>query len=487
MAISGPVRLTGFSGTLDTDSLIAKMMQAERLPLNKIQKQKQFTIWQREDYQAMNTSLLNFRNTANKLRYESNFEKTAATSSNTAVLDITSSGTTAGSSSVKVEQLATSATLISGSVATDTEKVNKSGTVKINGIEISFAEESTVNSILKDINARASQTGVKASYDKSSGTIYLNSTASGLQSKIEITSDSTTHPNSLSDFMGILKLPSATASGQDAKYTVNGSAVITSASNNVSVNGVQVTLKSTGSASIGTVTDRSGIIDDIKKFVDQYNSLIDTFSTATTTRRSRGYEPLTSEEKEAMTESQITQWEKKARQGTLYNDNILTGTLNTLRTALNTPLDVPQGQIQMLANIGITVKSDYKENGKLEIDETKLREAINTNFEEVKQLFVMTSSEDPAPGKSNLGIADRVYDIVNKQMDALKKKIGSGSIESIDDSVIGKQLKTLNDQEASWKSKLIDIENRYYKKFAAMEQALQKMNSQSSWLASQLG
>lgn len=485
MAINGPIRLTGFSGMLDTDSLITRLMQAERLPLNKIQKQKQFTIWQREDYQAMNTALLNFRNTVNNLRFESSFEKTTATSSNTSVLDITSSGTTAGSSSVKVEQLASSATLISGPIASDSEKVNTSGTVKINDVAISFDENSTVNSILRDINAKASQTGVKASFDKSSGTIYLNSTASGSNSKIEITSD---NPDSLNDFKDILKLSSVSAEGKNAVFYVNGSdTAITSTSNNVSINGVQVLLKSTGEASIGTVTDRSGIIDDIKKFVEQYNSLIDTFSTAATTKRSRDYEPLTQEEKEAMSESQITQWEKRARQGTLYNDSVLTGTLNSLRTALNTPLDVPAGHIQMLSNIGITVKSDYRENGKLEIDETKLREAINTNFDEVKNLFVATSAEDPAPGKSNIGIADRLYDIANKQMEAIKKKIGSGSVESLDESVIGKQLRMLNNQEATWKSKLIDIENRYYKKFAAMEQALEKLNSQSSWLASQLG
>lgn len=486
MAINGPIRLTGFSGTLDTDSLITKLMQAERLPLNKVQKQKQFAVWQREDYQAMNTALLSFRNAANSLRYESDFEKTIATSSNPSVLDVTSSGTTAGSATIEVTSLASSATLISGKITSDSAPVNQKGMVKINGVEISFDHQSTVSSIIKDINSKSAKTGVKANFDKTSGTVYLTTTASGKDSKIEITNGVGEPASSLDAFMDILKLSSLTANGSNAVYKVNN-VDLTSSSNNISVNGVQVTLKSAGTASIGTSTDRSGIVDNIKKFVEQYNSLVDLFSAASTTRRNRDYEPLTTEEKEAMTESQITQWEKRARQGTLYRDNILTSTLTTLRNTLNTPLDVPKGQIQLLADIGITVRSDYKENGKLNIDEKKLNEAINTNFEEVKNFFIMVSDVDPKPGKTNVGLADRVYSIVNTQMDAIKKKIGSGALESMDESIIGKQLRALNEQETHWKSKLIDIENRYYKKFAAMEQALQKMNSQSSWLASQLG
>ena len=66
--INGPIRLTGFSGALDTDSLIKDLMRAERLPLDNILKQKQFTVWQREDYRSMNTALLNLRKAVSDLR-----------------------------------------------------------------------------------------------------------------------------------------------------------------------------------------------------------------------------------------------------------------------------------------------------------------------------------------------------------------------------------------------------------------------------------
>ncbi|WHX48718.1 flagellar filament capping protein FliD [Paenibacillus woosongensis] len=492
MAINSPIRITGFSGTLDTDSLITKLMQAERVPLDKVLKSKQFTIWQREDYQAMNTALLSFRNSINNLRFESNFEKTTATSSNTSVIEVASSGTSAGISSVRVGKLATSATIVSNPIASATQTISESGAISINGkATVAFtAGVSTVESIVKDINSKASQTGVKANFDKASGVLYLSSSQMGDNSEVNIASLDPSNPSdtSLGDFMSFLNLSQSSAVGSDAEYYVNGSTTaIKSASNSVSINGVQVTLRSQGEASIGVVTDRSGIVDKIKDFVTQYNSLIDLYSTTANTRRSREYEPLTSEQKEAMSESQITQWEKRARQGTLYNDSILRDTLSSMRSALNTPLNVPSDQIQMLSSIGITVMTDYKENGKLQIDEAKLQEAINTRFDEVKQLFVRASDEDPPAGKSNIGIADRLYNIANVQMEKFKKKMGSGSLEAMDDSVIGKQLKALSEQESNWKRKLEDIETRYYKRFAAMEAALQKMNSQSSWLFSQLG
>ncbi|WP_068783803.1 flagellar filament capping protein FliD [Paenibacillus phocaensis] len=492
MAINGPIRLTGFSGTLDTDSIITKLMQAERLPLDKIQKSKQFTLWQREDYQNMNTALLSFRNSVSSLRYESSFQKTSATSSNSSVLEVASSGTSAGTSSVKVESLATSATLVSGKIDSSTQAIGASGQISINGkATIAFTKDvSTVDSIVKDINSKSSLTGVKANWDNTSGILYLTSTQTGDAAAVELTNvdPNDTTDTSLSSLQSFLNLSSSTANGSDAKYYVNGSStVIKSATNSVSINGVQVTLRSPGEASVGVVTDRSGIVDKIKDFVTQYNSLIDLYSAAADTKRNRDYEPLTPEQKEEMTETQITAWEKKARQGTLYNDGILRDTLSSLRRALNTPLDVPKGQIDMLSDIGITVKSDWRENGKLEIDEAKLENAVNTNFNEVVNLFVAYSDDTPATGKSKLGIADRLFNVANDQIDMFKKKIGTGSIEAMDDSVLGKQLKTLSEQESNWKTKLQTIEDRYYKQFAAMEQALQKLNNQSSWLSSQLG
>ncbi|MCT1403768.1 flagellar hook protein [Paenibacillus sp. LC231] len=495
--INGPIRLTGFSGALDTDSLIKDLMKAERMPLDKLLKQKQYTLWKREDYRSMNTSLLSFRNAVNDLRFESNFETVKASSSNTGVLDILSGGSNPSTSTVSVSKLASSASIIGNKVTqSSSAPVTTGGTVKITGAsgsaEITItAGTSTLDSIVKDINNNSKATGVKASFDQSAGVLYLSSTTTGSSSKVEITPGGAT--NALAQVFN-LDTAQLSKTGEDAEYTVNGSNVIKSSTNNVSINGVQVTLRGSGDATISAATDRSGITDKIKSFVEKYNEIVDLFSTTATTRKNREYEPLTSEEKGSLSEKEIELWEKKARAGTLYNDTLLTGTLSALRSALNLPLDTPsEDQLALLSQIGITVKSDYRENGKLEIDEAKLQDAINNRFDEVKQLFTQTS-DTPADTPENikkrrqeLGFADRLYEEITAQLNKFTKKIGTGSIESIDDSVLGRELKQLGQKESDLERKLADIETRYYKKFAAMEQAIQKLNTQSSWLFSQLG
>ncbi|AWP25430.1 flagellar filament capping protein FliD [Paenibacillus sp. Cedars] len=480
--ISGPTRLTGFSGALDTEGLIQKLMQTERLPLVNIQKKKQQALWKREDYQNMNKVMLSFRNTMNNLRFEKNFEKITATSTNPSVLSISAGGANIGTSNVEVKQLAESATVISNKLSYKPgESMGLAGTIDLpalaggNNVSIQVTADSTIDNVVKDINMNAATTGVRASFDASSGHLFLTSTTTGQNAKVQVSGSLSASFFSTTD-----------ATGKDAKYLVNGTE-ITASSNNVMINGAQVLLTGVGTASIGTNVDKSGVVEDIKKFVAEYNALVDLFNIATTTKISRDYTPLTDEEKEAMSESQIEKWEKKAREGILYNDSILKDTLTTMRQSLNTPLNVSKDQISMLSQIGITVKSDWRENGKLEIDEAKLEDAITSNFEQVKQLFVMTSSAAKVPGKSNEGIADRLYNTLNEQMETIKKKIGVGAADTIDDSVMGKQLKELNAQEVRWKSKLLDIENRYYKQFTAMETALQKMNAQQASLSSLLG
>lgn len=479
---------------LDTDSLIKDLMKAERIPLDNVLRKKQFTLWQREDYRSMNTALLSFRSVVNDLRYESNFQTVRASSSNSSVLEVASGGANPSLSLVNVTKLATSATIVGGQVTqSPTDPVSVGGTVTITGAtgsaEITItAGTSTMDSIVKDINSNSSITGVKASFDNTTGVLYLSSNSTGAASKIEITSSGT---NALAQ---VFQLDKLSATGGDAEFTVNGGSVIKSNSNNITINGAQVTLRGSGEATISAVTDRSTAIDKIKNFVAKYNEIIDLFSTATSTKRNRDYQPLTTEEKSAMSESEIELWEKKARAGTLYQDSLLTGALGSFRSALNTPLDLSnKSQLDMLSDIGITVKSDWRENGKLEIDETKLSEAINTRFDEVVQLFTKTSdtiadtSDNVKKRRGELGFAERIYEEITKQLTNLTKKIGSGSIEALDDSVLGKQLKELGDRESDLERKLEDIETRYYKKFTAMEQALQKLNSQSSWLSSQLG
>lgn len=257
------------------------------------------------------------------------------------MLEITSSGKNVGTSNVTVTELAESAMIVGKVTGSSTTPVATSGTFNVKGskgnVDISFtAGNSTIDSIVKSINNNSSVTGVSASYDPNSGALYLSSTDVGGAAEVNVSGD-----------IALFGFASTSDKGSDAVYTVNGVS-LTSSSNSVFINGTQVVLKGKGQASIGSVTDRSGVVDKIKNFVEQYNALIDAFSTATTTRKNRDYAPLTDEEKEAMSESQIEKWEAKAKEGTLYNDSILKDTLSSMRNSLNTPLNAAAGEISLL-------------------------------------------------------------------------------------------------------------------------------------------
>ncbi|MBD8498259.1 flagellar filament capping protein FliD [Paenibacillus sp. CAU 1523] len=487
------------SSGMDIDKLVSDLMRAERLPLDKLARQKESLVWKREDYRSMNTTLLSLRNSASEIRMEGNFAKVKATSSNTNVADVISNKPGVTGATVNVKSLATGALLVGDSVAHDLKdplKIggsftidNKDGTTKTT-INVT-ANTSTIKSIIGDINAKSSVTGVRAYFDENTKRFMLSSTEMGSKAKVTVGG---------TDVKAILGLDAATAKGTDAKYTINEvpgqtPTEITSASNTVDINGITVALKGQGAFTLGTNVDREGAKERIKDFVAKYNELVDKFAEATTTRPNRNYQPLTEAEKEAMTDKQIEQWEKKARQGTLYGDTFLESSLTQLRTAMRTPLKgVGKDDIKLLSDIGITPSKNYKENGKLEIDEAKLSEALNTKFDQVVTLFtkssntVGNSAANMAQRRSEQGIAERIYEEATRRIDSMSKKIGSSaSMESQDESVMGKELRTLFSKEAQIKARLVDVENRYYKKFTAMEKALQNLNNKGNWLSQQLG
>ncbi|TVX89446.1 flagellar filament capping protein FliD [Paenibacillus agilis] len=496
MAIGGPIRVSGFSSGMDIEKLVSDMMRAERLPLDKLHRQKQSLVWQREEYRSANSTMLSLRNSVTDLRMQGEFTKVKVTSSNTNVADVLSNKPTATSAVVDVKSLATGALVIGDPVTHDLKNpVTTSGTFTIQNkdgatnttINVT-AGTSTIKSIVADINAASGNTGVRAYFDENTKRFMLSSAESGSAAKVTVGG---------TGLKSILNMDAAAATGKDAEYTINGQpTTIKSSSNTVDINGISVALKGTGTFTLGTNVDQAGVKEKIKDFVAKYNDLVDKFSEATTTRPNRGYQPLTDAERDAMSDKQIEQWEKKARQGTLYSDDFLESAVNELRVAIRTPLaGVGKDDIKLLSDIGIKQSSDYKKNGKLEINEAKLDEALNTKFDQVVTLFTKSSNTpansaaNTATRRSEQGFAERIYEVATKRIDSIGKRIGSStvSMESMDESLMGKELRALSRKESEIKARLVDIENRYYKKFTAMEKSLQGLNNKGSWLSQQLG
>jgi flagellar hook-associated protein 2 len=111
------------------------------------------------------------------------------------------------------------------------------------------------------------------------------------------------------------------------------------------------------------------------------------------------------------------------------------------------------------------------EQGKLFIDEDKLKEALTNKPEEVMELFT----------KNDVGIGQRVYKELNDVVKNLSDRAGSPA-SFVDNSIISKRIAQMNEEISKWQDRLVTIEDRYWKQFTAMEKALSQMNSQSSWM-----
>lgn len=497
------LRIGGLASGMDLDSIVKDLMKAERIPLDKLKQDKQLLEWKQEDYREINKALFDFRDEVFDLKLQSTFNVKNATSSDENVVEV-SAGANANSGvyEIAVQQLAkgaykTSSSEIDGytsgqsleqQFSSVTWDGDKTGKIVINGETISFdATSDSIYEIVSKINELEDQTGVRASYDADINRFFLSTTSTGAGAKIDFTGSDTNGLKLLGN--DALKIDTSTVTGQDAIFKLNG-ADFQMSENNFTINGITYDLKGINDSdgdgipavTIAVSNDTDAVLEKIKGFIDSYNETIDKIYSKLQEERYRDYLPLTEEQKEEMSEKQIELWEEKARSGLLRNDRILNGIISDMRMTMAGIVENISGKYDSLDEIGISTQN-WHENGKLYIDEDKLKAALNDDPEGIKSLFTNSSEVD-----SEKGIAMRLYDVVVEGTELLTDKAGSeSSFSLIDNSYIGKRLRDLSDEIEDWEERLIEIEDRYWREFTAMEKAINQMNAQSMWLAQQFG
>lgn len=266
---------------------------------------------------------------------------------------------------------------------------------------------------------------------------------------------------------------------ENATFTVNGLET-SRQSNTFSINGVTFTLKKTTDTpvTINVNNDNDKLYENIKSFVDKYNELVEKIEKKLSEPKYKNYLPLTDDEKEKLSETQQEKWENMAKSGILRNDSILSGLVTQMRTAIYSAVnqDDLDSAMKSLSAIGITTTADFT-TAKLEINESKLKAAIEKDPNSIELLFNGTGATD-----GQKGVIQRLYDKVNATMDQLKERAGN-SYSVNNQFTIGRQLDDLDDRIERFEDRLADLETRYYSQFTAMEQAIQKANSQAAYLA----
>lgn len=271
--------------------------------------------------------------------------------------------------------------------------------------------------------------------------------------------------------------------GENAQIVVNGN-VIERNTNSFDLDGITIELKAVtgagdGPISLTTSKDTDKIVEGLKGFVDDYNSLIEELNEQVNAKANfQKYPPLTDAQKKEMSEKEIEKWEEKAKEGLLRYDTNISKFLQDMRSAMYQKI----GSAGLaLYDIGIEASSNYKDNGKLILDESKLKSALSTNLDKIQQMFT---------DKDN-GIAVRLQKLVKEAANAssgspglLVRYAGAKDVMETSNSLYY-ELKGISETLTKLNTKYKNERTRYWKQFTEMEKAISNMNSQSSWLSQQ--
>ena len=338
----------------------------------------------------------------------------------------------------------------------------------------------SLNSVMSKVNN--SKLGVTMFYDSYSDKVTMTRKETGVYNEngqeIEFTEG-----DFLTQVLGFQNVTPENSENyieaKNATFTINGLET-SRQSNTFSMNGVTFTLKKTTDepVTINVNNDNDALYENIKSFVDKYNELVEKIEKKLSEPKYKDYLPLTDDERENLSETQQEKWEDMAKSGILRNDSILSGLITQMRTAIYSGVnqDDLDSTMKSLSAIGITTTADFT-SAKLEIDETKLKAAIEKDPNSIELLFNGTGATD-----GQKGVIQRLYDKVNATMDQLKERAGN-SYSVNNQFTIGRQLDDLDDRIERFEDRLANLETRYYSQFTAMEQAIQKANSQAAYLA----
>lgn len=286
-------------------------------------------------------------------------------------------------------------------------------------------------------------------------------------------------------------LPSSTDAtriiGRDSEISLNG-ATFTSTSNTYEINGLTITAKQeTGDEEvvITTADDTDGIYNMIKGFLKEYNELINEMDKLYNADSARKYTMLSDEEKEAMSEDEVKDWETKIKDALLRKDSTLSTVSSAMKQIMLAGVKMGNGKMAYLSDFGINTlsyltapkneTSAYHIDGDEEDTNTagqpdKLKGLIASDPEYVTEFFTSLSKN-----------------LYSRLSDLMASSEYSSAYTVYNDKQMKKEYDEYTKKVSAQERLVADYEDRYYKKFTAMEKAMAKMNSQQSALSSLFG
>lgn len=443
----------GIGSGLDVNGLVTQLVAAERTPgANRIAREKASISTEVSALGTLKGALSSFGATLDSLKTVEAFSARTAESADNDIF--TATATTAappGAYDVVVDTLAQAHQIASTAFGSSSTTVG-TGTLTIGaGTDTTTIAIDSTNSTLAGIrdaiNQSSSKSGVRAAIVQAvdGSHLVLTSTKTGAANKITVEVTSSDGLDKVSYAPTNLVNYAQKVEAKDSKIFIAGFEH-TSTSNVVSdaIDGVTLTLKKKPedadpiALNVGANTGAANA--RIKNFVSQFNAALKQMFDLGKYDASNG------------------------SSGPLIGDALLRSVTSELRRGASDQIGGLSGNVTSLAQIGITTSKE----GYLQVDDTKLSAALTSNFDAVGQLF----------GSAN-GVAARLSASVTKRLDA------TGELASRNKS-LDTRSKSVVKRQTELDAHMAKIESIYRAQFTALDVALAKMQSTSTYLSQQL-
>ena len=506
------MRITGMNSGLDTESIITELIKAKSTKKDNLVKAQKKLEYKQDAWKTLNSKIYTLYNkTINNLKYTTAYKQQKATVSDSSVASvIVGSNASNGVQNLTVKSLATSGYLtgakLNGSYTSSTKlsEITGSGisaggsaefTITANGTPttISLTGDSTIG----DVVSQLKKAGVNANFDEKNQRMFISATSTGEEADFQITADAGSTGYNVLTALGINESECLSASaddngatrikGKNAEITLNG-ATFKSSTNTFEINGLTITAKKeTADKEVVTITtadDYDAIYDTIKNFFKEYNTLINEMDALYNAEDASDYEPLTDEEKEEMSESEIEKWEQKIKDSILRRDSTISEVSSLMKTAMMKGYEV-NGKTMYLSSFGINTlgyfNSADNEKNAYHIDGDPDDENTMGNTDILKS---MIANEPDTVISFFTQLTNELYSQLGEKM---KSDDYSSFNKVYNDKQMTKDYESYKTKIAEQEEKITEAEDKYYKQFSAMETALAKIQSKESALSGLLG
>ena len=459
----------GLATGLPTDDIVTKLMDLERRPLDRLEKQKETETTRLMAYKQLDGRLDDLRSAVADMNLTSEVRTSSITLSSEDTFTASSDGASSGSYDVAVVQLAQVQKTVADGVDSQTDSIFGTGTFTVAGSTITVDDSN--NSLIglsEAINELSETTGVHASIiNDGSGSDAYHLVLTGV--------DSTTSFAVSSDFESApgVAIPfnlTETRAAQQAKAIVDGIEVISDSNTLTGVipgvtlhlNDVSEITSAEGdpveyATTLMTVEpDTENLKEKINTFVSSYNAVMDWISA--------GYAEFGAS---APTAEEIEGGEEDILSDVLRGDSTVNGIKRQLQNLLSTSVDT-SGSLKVMGQLGIATQRD----GSIVLNEAKLDDALESDFDGVVSL--LAGEDDVAGVMKNFNATLLQLTGSSSGMYAEKEDRYDTAVNRLDSS-IARMEPLIDKKEATLRAR-----------FSAMELLVSDMNSQSSFLTQQM-